>query len=402
MPEDTSPVVLLPEEKLSAQAQADRKELVRGNNEFAFDLYARLRKKEGNLVFSPYSISSALAMTYAGARGKTAEEMAKVLRFHLPDARLHSAFSTLTTRLQVQQKSGSPKVVITNALWGQEGLPFDDEFLQLTREEYKGGLRTVNFKSDAQAARRTINRAIADQTRGLIPELLSPTDVDARTRLALINAVYFLGDWLAPFEKENTVEMPFYRTGTDHIKVPMMRGTPADWYYLEGPDFQLVELPYRGRDLVAVFLLPKKVDGLPQFEASVNADRIREWCSRARGGRLIAVNLPKFRLAKEYRLADELKDLGMSTAFKDEADFSGICPDRLGISAVIHQTKFNLDEKGTEAAAATAVVFDQPLSMPAPEIPISFHVDKPFLFLVRDRNSGAVLFLGRVVDPNRP
>ena len=373
----------------------ERAALVRGNTKFALELYARLRTNEGNLFVSPYSISSALAMTYAGAHGQTAEEMARTLHFELPNDKLHPAFAALLNEVDgAGDKKRGYQLSTANALWGQKGYPFHADFLKRTRESYDAGLNNVDFSGATEAARKTINAWVEKETHDRIKDLLQPGILTADTRLVLTNAIHFKGDWASQFKKDRTREVPFYQTANKQDVVPMMRQT-ATFRYCDGGTFQVLELPYVGNDLAMVVLLPKKIDGLAALEKDLSPENLTLWLGKLHKNE-VEVHLPRCRMTAEFKLAKTLGSMGMATAFTDAADFSGIASkERLHIDDVIHKAFVDINEEGTEAAASTAVVIKPTAFI---ELPV-FRADHPFLFLIRDTRSNSILFLGRFVEP---
>jgi serpin B len=370
--------------------------VVKGGNQFALDLYAQLRDREGNQFFSPFSISTALAMTYAGARGQTAEEIAKTLHFADDQIKLHKAFGAVLRQTTGGQQSGF-QLNFANALWGQKNYGFLPDFLTLTRTHYGAGLKEVDFATATEQARRTINAWVEQQTQDKIKEVLQPGVLTPKTRLVLTNAIYFKGDWKYTFAKASTTETPFHASAKTKVKVPMMQQT-AEFKHLEDGDYQALELPYATGDLSMLILLPKAVDGLSTLEKKLSPAWLDKVRSRMQIQEVI-VSLPKFKLTQSYALADILAGMGMPTAFEPgKADFSGMngSTEKLFISAVIHKAFVDVNEKGTEAAATTAVVIDpQDAEIPRP----MFRADHPFVFLIRDNRSGTILFLGRLVNP---
>jgi len=362
------------------------------NNAFAADLYAKLAEGKGNLFFSPFSISTALAMTHAGARGQTAEQMAKALHFVLPQDKLHAAMGGLVRQLNEAGKQESAKLIVANALWGHRDFAFLKPFLAINDRYYQAGLRRVDFASP-ESARATINGWVADQTNQLIPELIQRGLIDAETRLVLTNAVYFKGTWLTQFEPKRTREQPFTLATGDKVQAPMMHRT-GHFGYAEAMGWQALELPYQGRELSMVVVLPRAHDGLPALEKVFTARFVAQRL-RTRS-RKVVVMLPKFKLESSFGLSKVLASMGMPDAFTREADFSGMTGGRdLYISAVIHKAVVDVNEEGSEAAAATAVV-------PAPTNGgkrVGFRADHPFLFLIRHKPTGSILFLGRLVNP---
>jgi serpin B len=369
--------------------------VVEGNSRFAFDLYARLREKEGNLFLSPYSISAALAMTYAGARGETAEQMAKVL--HLPGGdRAHKEFAALVREINGGGRERGYQLSTANALWGQQGYPFRPDFLRLIKDDYGGGLQEVDFAQPEQA-RKTINAWVERETRDKIKDLIGQGVLNARTRLVLTNAIYFKSPWMHPFQKGATRDEPFYLTADKTEPAPLMHQTDT-FGYAEGDGFQALELPYVRNELAMLVLLPKKKDGLAELEKTLTAERVS-----GVGGRLsrerVQVSLPRFKTTATFELSDVLSGMGMPRAFRG-ADFSGMTdrPDPLEISKVVHKAFVDVNEEGTEAAAATGVIVGL-AAAPVPRPMPVFRADHPFVFLIRDTRSGSILFLGRLADP---
>jgi serpin B len=379
-----------PKPDLTPEQQA----LVKGQVEFAIDLYSKLRQKEGNQFFSPFSVSTALAMTAGGARGDTLTEMTRALRLPPPD-QAATAFEAVVASLTDTKWKRAYQLNVANSLWGQRGYPWRPEFLEASQKHYRAGLREVDF-AQTEAARQTINRWVSEQTAARIPELFGEGVLTADVRLALTNAVYFKGLWTAPFEKRHTRDLEF-RTAGAKVQAPTM-WKEGRFPFHQDDTLKLLELPYQGDDLSMVILLPRRDDGLADLEKALTADKLAGWLGRANRPEL-PVWLPKFKLTASYDLVPALKELGMTKAFdKDQADFSGMSSaERLMIDAVAHKSFVEVNEEGTEAAGATGVTM-RPTSAPPPERP-EFKADHPFLFLIRDRYTGSVLFLGRVTNP---
>ncbi len=380
----------------------DLESLVQGNTAFALDLYHHLRESgEGNLFYSPYSISLALAMAWAGARGETEQAMARTLHFPLPQDRLHPAFNALDQALAGRgqgakgKDEGGFRLHIANALWGQQGYPFLPEFLDLLAQHYGAGLRVVDFARDPEGTRVLINDWISQQTEGRIRDLIPPGVIDPLTRLVLTNAIYFNAAWAEPFDEKLTAEGTFYLLDGTEVRVPMMRQT-TQLGYAEGEGYQAVEIPYDGRELAMVILLPAS-GRFEAFEASLDAARLEE-ILRSLNVQPVDLTMPRFRVESSFNLSRALVEMGMRVAFTpDEADFSGMDGTRnLYIGDVLHKAFVSVDEAGTEAAAATAVVIRMTGVVLSP---VEVMVDRPFIFLIRDLQTGAVLFVGRVVNP---
>jgi serpin B len=397
---------------------ADEQAVVQGNTEFALELYAKVRGEPGNLFCSPYSISTALAMPYAGAAGPTEKQMAEVL--HLPVAvagkgtnmtarkaeltrptvskqRFHLAFGSIIKGLNARGEKGGYQLTVANALWGQKDYGFLAEFVQLIKDHYQGNLNEVDYVRAAEAAAREINAWVEEQTKGKIKNLISPGALNSMTRLVLTNAIYFKGNWARQFKKEQTRDAPFTPADGGKVDVAMMNQT-AEFGYMEGSDFQALELPYVDDELSMVIFLPKKHDGLAEFEKKLTLENLGKWQGRLYKRKVI-VSVPKFKVTSQFGLGGVLKSMGMGNAFSSGADFSGINGKRdLFISAVIHKAYVDVNEEGTEAAAATAVTMRVTSVQPQPPI---FRADHPFFFLIRDNKSKSILFLGRITNPEQ-
>jgi len=379
---------------------SEQASLVEGNSAFAFELYQALKGKEGNLFYSPYSISLALAMTYAGASGETAEQMADTLHFILEQDRLHPAFNWLAAELAKRGEGAEGKdgegfrLNIVNAIWGQKGYSFLATFLDVLAENYGAGLRILDFIAETEKSRLTINDWVSNQTEGRIEDLIPPGAIDALTRLVLTNAIYFNAAWEHPFNGNITADGPFYLLDGGQVTVPMMKQTES-FGYTRGGGYQAVELPYDGDELSMVILLPE-AGKFAAFEEGLQAQQVDAIINDLQDTR-VTLTMPQFEFDSEFRLNDTLAEMGMPIAFSGAADFSGMTGNReLFISDVIHKAFVAVDEAGTEAAAATAVI----MRMSAvPEPPVEFTIDRPFIFLIRDIDTGAVLFVGRVLNP---
>jgi len=388
----------------------DKKIIVDGNNEFALDLFAKLQSTKGNLFFSPYSISTALAMTYAGARNQTESQMAEVLHFPVSaNRRMDSSSKSLPDRQQFPKEfgkiikdlnnrgqKGAYTLTVANALWGQKDYGFLEEFLELIESSYDGRLNEVDFIRAAENARETINAWVEKKTNGKIKNLISQGVLNAMTRLVLTNAIYFKGNWAKQFKEDRIQDAPFTLADGNKINVAMMN-QKAEFGYMETDTFQALEMPYVDQELSMVILLPKKSDALDEFEKTLTLENLTQWLTKIHK-REVVVFVPKFKMTSQFSLASVLKSMGMEDAFSSNADFSGINGKRdLFISAVIHKAYVEVNEEGTEAAAATGVVMRLTSVGPAP-IPV-FRADHPFLFLIRDNLTGSILFIGRVVNP---
>ena len=380
----------------SGPSNPDVAAVVGGNNQFVFDLYGRLAGEEdGNRFFSPYSVSTALAMTYAGARGNTAAEMADTLHFTLPQDRLHPAFGSIIGDLNDSQREGY-QLNVANRLWGQQGYGFLPEYLDVTRQHYGAELAQLDFIWETEPSRLTINRWVEEQTQQKIKDLIPPGGVNSLTRLVLTNAIYFKGDWKYQFEPELTQEAPFQVAPGEQLSVQMMYQKNR-FKYAALPNFQMLEMPYTGEDLSMLALLPNEPDGLADLESWLTAESLDQSIDQLLS-KEVFVFLPKFEMTSKFGLAEVLASMGMPEAFNPgAADFSGMNGGRdLFISSVIHKAFVEVNEEGTEAAAATGVVVGTTSVTPPPEL---FRADHPFLFLIRDNRTESILFLGRVTHP---
>ena len=369
---------------------------VQGTNQFAFNLFAQLKDQPGNLFFSPYSITTALGMTAQGARGPTADQMYQVLGGTTArGAALHESYGQLQKRLGGAAADRGYQLAVANALWGQSGYHYMPQFLADSQKTYNAGLTPVDFVGQTEDARLTINNWVAKQTQDKIKDLIPAGAIDANTRLVLTNAIYFKGNWETQFKKEATVTGPFAVTADKKVDVPLM-SRKGMYRYGKTPQMQLLELPYVKDELAMVVLLPTKVDGLADLENTLTLEQFNG--ALAKMHRMeVKVTLPKFKLTSQFGLADQLKKLGMPLAFNPgAADFSGMTSqEKLFISAVIHKAFVDVNEEGTEAAAATGVMMNTMAMIQEPE----FTADHPFLFLIRDVRSGALLFMGRLAEP---
>jgi len=378
--------------RVSARTQ-DIPELVDGNNAFALDIYQQVTAgEEGNVFLSPFSISSALAMTYAGARTTTAEAMADTLHITLDDDRYHTAFGALTRDLDGEFAGRAYELNIANRLFGQTGYEFGADFLAINADDYGAPLEELDFNADPEGSRETINTWVSEQTKEKIPELLKPGVISSDTRLVLTNAIYFKAFWVTQFDPQDTYD-GLFRTPTGNVTVPLMNmETEAEYAYLD--DVTVLRLPYEDDEVSMLFVLPHDDDGLAAVEAGLTVDGIDGWTDALQETEVM-IAVPRFEMRFQTPLKEQLEALGMGIAFDGErADFSGITDTGMFISEVVHEAYVKVDEEGTEAAAATAVVMEDSA------VGDMFYADHPFLFLIRDDLTGSILFMGRVVDPS--
>lgn len=369
---------------------ADVNDAPKSINQFSIDLYSKLKDQPDNLFFSPYSISTALSMVYAGAEGNTASQMKKVLHLNT-----HSEIADLID--QLNQPSEYYKLTIANALWGQKGYSIKKEYLGIIKDQYKSELKEVDFKNNTEKSRKTINKWVLDKTNNKIKDLLQPGTVDSLTRLILTNAIYFKANWNEPFEEESTKDEAFYISKKNKTTVKMMNQQESIKYF-ENRELKMIELPYERRELSMQIILPKKIDGIADLEKKLNYNDLVKW-DIGLSYKKVKLKLPRFKTTSDFSLRKILTLLGMKDAFSlPPADFSGISGSKdLFISNVIHKAFVSVDEEGTEAAAATAIGFAK--SSFDPSLPKEFKADHPFIFLIKDNQSDTILFMGRVIKP---
>lgn len=381
---------------------SDVKNITDANNQFAFDYYNKLiSKEEGNIFFSPFSISSAFVMTYEGAKDQTANEIRSV--FYFPDNMeyIRNEYSSFFN--EINKGSKKYKLRSANALWAQQDYKFSKDYFNNIEKYYNGRAENLDFKKNPEGSASTINKWVENQTNNKIKDLISPDSINEMTRLILTNAVYFKGDWVKQFNKDNTKDEDF-RTGKNiNVKVKMMSLTDedAEFNYGENSSLQILEMPYAGDELSMLILLPKD-DDLAKFETTLSTKNLSDWKEGLEIQR-VKVYIPKFKFDTMYSMSDDLKEMGMPIAFSDSADFSGMTASgrkELKIDQAIHKAFIEVYEEGTEAAAATGIMMVATSFQPEkPEIPI-FKADHPFVFLIQHSNTGNILFMGRVVDPN--
>jgi serpin B len=378
--------------QIPSELQGDLSPVVEGNTAFALDLYAHLATAEGNLFLSPYSISTALAMTWAGARGTTETEMAQVLHFSLDQEHLHRVFGAVQASLEDGSGLGGYELAIANRLWGRLGYEWLDDFLHITREDYGAELQEMDFTNQPEASRLVINQWVEDQTHGKIVDLFRPGQITSNSVLVLTNAIYFKGAWASPFDKELTQLAAFEVSPGVVVQTEMMQ-QHAQFPFFHDDEVTVLLMPYEGKDLSMVLLSPAPTSSLGDLEARLTPAALSGWLgSVTKTG--VDVWLPRFGFTSEFRLNEVLADMGMPSAFAN-ADFSGMNgTGGIQISAVVHKAFVEVNEEGTEAAAATGV--DEATSVGA-----TFDGTRPFLFLIYDHVTGSVLFLGRLADPTR-
>jgi serpin B len=382
----------------SGSTQQGIQEVVNANNQFAFDLYSELIKtEENNIFYSPYSISAALAMTYEGAKGQTADEIKDVFQFPGSNV-LRPNFAAIYNG--INEDNNEYQLSTGNALWVQKNYPFLGDYMESVEKYYGGKAANVDFIGETEKSRETINSFIEEQTNDKIKDLIPAGVLNPMTRLVLTNAIYFKGTWEWQFDKSDTNEEDFKITPTNIVKTDMMFMEPdkARLNYADLDDLQILELPYKGENISMLILLP--TENLESIESKLTLDKFNAYKSEMKETSLDAIYLPKFEFDTKYFMKDTLSNLGMPTAFSGNADFSGMTGNKdLSISEVIHQAYVKVDEEGTEAAAATAVIMGE--TAVGPGSSKIFKADHPFIFIIQEKETGNILFIGKVVDPTK-
>lgn len=378
---------------------------VEGNNQFAFDLYHMLRDGSENIIYSPYSISAALAMVYAGAREDTANQMADTLHFELSQDELHPAFadlSQLVTSIE-SEYADSFQLNVANAIWAQDGYPVLADYAALVDAHYGAGLQTLDFANATDEARITINDWVSDQTAGRIPELLAPGSLSPVSRLVLTNAIYFNASWLLLFNEDATEEEAFTLLDGTQIQVPMMHMS-NQFTYIEGDNYQIIALAYQPNGEMEMMIVLPESGAFDEVEAGLDGawfQQVRDDFASWQSVWNVNLSMPRFGANLNADLSQALIEMGMPEAFTTDANFSGIADpattgEPLFMSFVIHSAFIAVDEKGTEAAAATAVGLG---GGGPPNEPFDFRVNRPFIYLIYHRQTGTILFMGRVLNP---
>jgi serpin B len=390
-----SSVDIIAARQIPAEAQADAAAVARASNQFACDLYAELATTEGNLFLSPFSIATALAMTDAGAAGTTDEELRAALHMTELGDRVHTAYRALLQSLAVGRAHGAYTLATANRLFGQAGASFVPRFLDITRRDYGAELMRVDFGGNLDGARKAINSWVSDQTDDKIPELFPPGGLTPDVLLVLANATLFKGTWDNQFDPRRTVDAAFTLASGTTVQSRLMTKLRDEIELGRVPGGSLGVLPFEGKDLSMVVVIPDRHDGLPALEAQLSADAIAQWLDGLQR-RKAEVGLPKFRFQSEIDLVESLEKLGIVSAFTPHvADFSGISDQLdLYLGQARHVATIAVDESGAEAAAATGA------GIMATSAPPELIANRPFLFWIHDHITGAILFMGRLQDPS--
>lgn len=378
--------------------------IAQGNTDFAINLYKQLSNSKGNIFFSPFSISTAVSIVYSGARGNTESQIKQVFHF-LPDQNSqHQAYGKILKSYQQSDPAASRwqtfKLNIANAVWVEKQYKFLKSFLDVAEANYGSVLFNVDFKNAFESARKQINKWVEEQTKGKIKDLIGPNVLNSSTRFVITNAIYFKGKWKNTFRKSATTPKDFYITPTSLVKVPMMSQTD-DFKYMENASFQMLEMPYEFCSIAMYVILPKKLDGLSDVEASLTSAVLNN-SFKSLETREVVTSFPKYKIDSQFELSKILSKMGMPDAFVfGKADFSGINGNKeLYISTVIHKAFVDVDEEGTEAAAATAIAGVAGCAMPEPKPKVEFNANHPFIYLIRDSKNETILFMGRIKKPN--
>lgn len=394
--------VSTPTEFAEYQAAQESSSIVSAANQFAFDLYDQYKNTNDNLFFSPHSISSALQMTYEGARGQTATEMQSVFHFLQDDTARIGSFTKLYE--QINLPNASYQLSTANALWAQKNYPFDQNYLKTIETYYQGKATNLDFSGDTENSRQKINKWVSDKTAQKIPELFAPGSLNPLTRLVLTNAIYFKGKWETPFQKEATMEKDFTAATGVKTKCQMMN-KQKNFKYVETADYQALELPYENSDLSMIVVLPR-VGKMPLFESDLSMEKFGAITNSLKS-ELVNAFLPKFKFDTSYNMNNTLAKMGMPTPFdKMNADFSGMydkarVAENLYIGLVIHKAYVDVYEEGAEAAAATGVAMQTTNAIMDPPQPKIFNADHPFIFFIVHNQTGAILFMGKVNNPTK-
>ncbi|MFO8235756.1 MAG: serpin family protein [Bacteroidales bacterium] len=386
-------ISLITEGNLQAQ---NMEKTVEGNNKFTFSLFDEVNNEDENVFFSPYSISSALAMAYNGSRKETKEEIRVVLNFLENKQELSVNFKDINEHLHQLEKEDI-QINIANSLWGEKSYEFSSEFLDLNKKYYKAGINKVDFKKNYSEAREQINQWVEDNTQEKIKDLIPKGMLDPMTRLVLVNAIYFKGAWALPFNEKNTREDTFYVYSKCMTKADFMHRSLTAKYYKDNVA-EVLEIPYSGKDLSMMILLPLEKYGMEKLERKLDHNLYEKYnneLSRVQ----VELSLPKFEITADYELSDVLKKMGMASAFSGDADFSGMTGKKeLYINNIVHKSFIDVNEEGTEAAAATGVVMSKTSRPPSEKV--KFKADHPFIFFIKDNETNSILFMGRVMNPN--
>lgn len=371
-------------------------QVISGNNQFAFDLYKTIKSNSDNAFYSPFSISVALGMTVEGAKNNTRKEMLKTM--HLPEDDLirQTGFRSLLTAINAPDKEY--KLSTANSIWVQSGMKLNPEFETSLKNNFKGGLNFLNYKVDGEKCRIPINDWVANNTNQKIIDLIPEKSINKFTRMVLTNAIYFKGQWKKEFSKELTSDQYFHLIDQKSVVVPMMQSLKSDHKYLKTENAAILEIPYKNDELSMIIILPDP-GKLTAVEAAMSEAQFESW-QKQMTNQTVDVTIPKFKFRQKIMLSQKLIEMGMKQAFSDVAEFSGMTKEEpLKISEVVHEAFIEVNEEGTEAAAATAVIMMRTESKEFEDETLQFRADRPFIFILKHKSKGSILFMGRVMNP---
>jgi len=372
--------------------------ITENNNLFALDLYKKISNNQENLFYSPYSISTALAMTYAGARGITEKEMSTVMHFPANNAEFYNKYNEVLKNINALNNGSTVNIYTANSVWAQMNFKFRDEFLEIIKNNFNSSINLVDFIKETENSRIQINKWVETQTNEKIKELIKPGLIDYLTRMVLVNAIYFKADWETAFDKQQTQKMDFLIDETKTISCDFMFAEQEFKFYENEDGLKAIEIPYSKGKMSMLIILPKDNAGFNMLKKEISLDFYKKINSTLESKK-VKLYLPKFKTTSEFELSDILKKMGMPEAFSDRADFSGMTGTKdLKISKVIHKAFVEVNETGTEAAAATAVVM-RIKSMPM--APPEFRADHPFMFIIKENSANSILFAGNIYNPTK-
>ena len=368
--------------------------IIKSNNQFSFDVYKKLKNSNENLIFSPASITSAIAMTYIGAKNNTFEEISNTFYFNNDIDEFSKDYMNLTDFSQ--KKKSDINFHNANSLWIQENLKLNQNFLDINKQYFTSSLHLTDFVKESEKSRLNINKWVEKNTNNKITNLLQPSSIDNTTRLVLVNALYFKGAWKDKFNKEKNTEDNFQIDKKDYVKTVFMNRYINSWYYSDKYS-QIIDIPYSNENISLMIILPKSYKKLRKLERKLDYEYYSNYIQN-RKKRRISLSLPKFKIESEFDLNKTLSELGIKDAFTEAADFSGITnAEKLYISKVVHKANISVDEEGTEAAAATAVMMRKTSILLED---VDFIVNKPFIYILRNNENDCIYFMGKIVNPN--
>ena len=383
---------------LSSFAQENDFSYSKSANQFAFDLFELTGKDKKNIIFSPFSISSALSMTYCGAKKQTKKAMSKVLYLPKKNEVLYNAYAEHNRSINSSFISDNVTLNIANSLWGEKSYPFDKEYIKLLSSEFKAPFNKVSFINNTEESRKEINNWVEKKTEKKIKNLIPVKVLSENTRLVLTNAIYFYGGWAKAFNKKATKKADFHVNETETAQVNFLN-TASKLLYFENELFKSVEIPYKGKAASLILFIPKNINGIDNLLKTIDYNTYTEWNSEMKEA-MVKLSVPKFKIESDFELSDVLSKMGMQTAFTNKANFSGMSKkDDLKIDKVIHKATIGIDEEGTEAAAATAVIMVRKTSIQNNLNLVEFTADRPFVFILKENANNTILFMGKVVNP---